>query len=366
MEASAENFPGVAEGGYQLRRTFLKFSQKIVVARKVGPCYFLRLNRAMLERFSKNDIIEARVSRVSGEGSYRVYTHAGYANPHLNISFLRPVGGEPFQLHSLRAYTISDFIVAFRRLRPRAFRNVSFVESTGSVQIKVDHVAAELAQPRLRARGQGPILEGVLGHHSGRGGIRIAQEGGTFVFHFRDFSTNHPRIIRMKAVDSHVEVDYMQSSLEAEHRTRRILATAIEPVRRVHRESRFAGVDSSNMTRKEIRAWIDTEGNLYVRGPTPNSGPQLSVTQKERRPLDIFARSVQDLGIRCKVTKDGRNACFVAKITDIESIARTISEVGPFRTSRKQEQVRKFIAMLGSPRMERRRVVERARRWLCL
>ena len=95
------------------------------------------------------------------------------------------------------------------------------------------------------------------------------------------------------------------------------------------------------------------------------SGPQLAVTQKHREPLDVFARSVRELGVRCKVSRDG-HGCYVAKITDTEGVAKIIKEVGPFRTPQKCEQVRQFEEMLKRERKERRRVIERSKTLLGL
>ncbi len=269
---------------------------------------------------------------------------------------------------SLRKFGVPHFVANFNQHKPKAFRNITLSYSDGIVNMKVENLVAVIKNPKLSARGQGPILEGSIIEGTRRGNIRIAQESESFSLHFGDYSTNHPRIVHMKAIESYIEVGYVQSSHESDYRTRRVPAVSIGPAKGKSEDevkNRFTEIDSSNMTKKEIRAWIDTEGNIYSRGMDGKSGPQLAVTQKHREPLDVFARSVVGLGVRCKVSRDG-HACYVAKITDTEGVAKIIKEVGPFRTPQKCEQVRQFEKMLKRERKERRRVIERSKALLDL
>ena len=342
--------------------------QFVVNETKGGPSHYLRLPRQRLVNFGREDIIEARVVRTSTpEKEFRLYTSASYADPHLNISYLNPGQRESFRVLSLRKFGVSRFVGSFNKQKPRAFRNVSLSHSDGVTTMKVDNLVAVVKNPKLSARGQGPILEGSIIDGTKRGCIRIARESNSFNLHFGDYQTNHPRIIHMKARESYIEVGYVVSAREPDYRTRRVAADSIEPVvaKFEKTRNRFTEIDSSSMTKKEIRAWIDTEGNIYSRGMGGKSGPQLAVTQKHREPLDVFARSVKELGVRCKVSRDG-HGCFVAKITDTEGVARIIREVGPFRTPQKCKQVREFEAMLKKERKERRRVVERSKALLGL
>ena len=341
----------------------------VVNETKGGPSHYLRLQHEHLSQFEREDILEARVARTSvPEWEFRLYTSASHVDSHLNISHLNPVPRESFRVLSLRKFKMSDFVRNFNKHKPSAFRNVTLSYSGGVVTMKVENLGAVFKNPKLSARGQGPILEGSLIEGTNRGRIRIAQESESFSLHFGDYSTNHPRIVHMNARESYIEVGYVQSSNESDYRTRRIPAVSIEPARSKFEsevKNRLTEIDNSNMTKKEIRAWIDTEGNIYSRGMGGKSGPQLAVTQKHRDPLDVFARSVGELGVRCKVSRDG-HGCYVAKITDTEGIAKIIREVGPFRTPRKCEQVRQFEEMLKAERKERRRVIERARALLDL
>jgi len=169
----------------------------------------------------------------------------------------------------------------------------------------------------------------------------------------------------MNSRESYIEVAYVVSSREPDYRTRRISSISIEPVRPKSEgevKNRFTEIDSSNMTKKEIRAWIDTEGNIYSTSIVGSrSGPEIRVVQKHREPLDVFARSVkEEIGVPCKVRRDKRGL-YAAVITSNEDVAKVIREVGPFRTPQKCEQVLRFEEKLKAPRKERRRAIERAK-----
>ena len=210
------------------------------------------------------------------EKEFCLYTSASYADPHLNISYLNPGPRESFHVLSLRKFGLSRFVGSFNKHKPRAFRNVSLSHSDGVITMKVDNLVAVIKNPKLTARGQGPILEGSVIQGTSRGNIRIAKEPESFSLHFGDYSTNHPRIVHMKAKESYIEVGYVQSSRESDYRTRRVPADSTQPVKdrpENGTKNRFTEIDSSNMTKKEIRAWIDTEGNIYSRGMDGKSGP---------------------------------------------------------------------------------------------
>jgi hypothetical protein len=345
------------------------FRPFIVYETKGGPSSYLRLPLEWLHKFAPEDIIEARVKRMSEpRKEFHLYTSAAYADPHLNIFHLHPGRRESFRILSLRKFTMSDFVRSFNKYKSSNFRNVTLSYSGDVINMKVENLVAIVKNPKLSARGQGPILEGSIIEGTQRGSIRIAKQSASFSLHFGDYSTNHPRIVHMKARESYIEVGYAQSSREPDYRTRHVPALSIEPAKskpKSELKNRFTEIDSSNMTKKEIRAWIDTEGNIYSRGMDGKSGPQLAVTQKHREPLDVFARSVAKLGVRCRVSQDG-HGCYVAKITDTEGVAKIIAEVGPFRTPQKCEQVRQFEEMLKRERQVRRRVIERSKALLGL
>jgi hypothetical protein len=124
-------------------------------------------------------------------------------------------------------------------------------------------------------------------------------------------------------------------------------------------------LDRSKMSRKEIRAWIDTEGSIDS-SPPGEGGPQINVSQKYIEPLEAYVKGVAQLGVRCTISRDKRTGQYVARIIDYEGVAKVISEVGPFRSPRRNKQVRRFIEHLTMPRTERRRVIERAKKLLGL
>lgn len=344
--------------------------QFVVYETKGGPSHYLRL-RERLYNFGREDIIEARVARTSApEKELRLYTSASYADPHLNVSHLNPAPRESFRILSLRKFGVPHFVANFNQHKPKAFRNITLSYSDGIVNMKVENLVAVIKNPKLSARGQGPILQGSIIDGTRRGNIRIAQESESFSLHFGDYSTNHPRIVHMKASESYIEVGYVQSSRESDYRTRRVPAVSIEPAKSKsenEEKNRFTEIDSSDMTKKEIRAWIDTEGNIYSSTCIGiKSGPSIRVVQKHREPLDVFARSVEGkIGVSCRVGRDKRGL-YMAVITSNEDVAKVIREVGPFRTPQKCEQVRRFEEKLKMPRKERRRAIERSKTLLGL
>ena len=271
---------------------------------------------------------------------------------------------------SIRNLDFTDFVKDFNEHKPSVFGNVTLSHSDDKLTLKVDNLEASIDTPKLSARGQGPILEGSIIQGTSLGKIRIAKESESFSLHFGDYATNHPKIVHMKAKESYIEVGYVQSSREPDYRTRRVPVDSIQPMKgnaEIEVKNRFTEIDSSNMTKKEIRAWIDTEGNIYSSSDMGSrSGPEIKVVQKHREPLDVFAKSVEDeIGVSCRVRRDKRGL-FVAVITSNENVAKVIREVGPFRTPRKYEQVRQFIKKLKAPRKERRRAIERSKTLLDL
>lgn len=333
---------------------------------KGGPSNYLRFPRELLAKYGKEDILEARVARASApEKQLRFYTNAGYADPHLNISHLKPTHREPFNFLSLEKYEVSDFVRDFNKKSPKDFRNVTLSDSDGIVTMKVDNNVVEVKHPKLIADGGRAILEGSLIENRKRGILRIAKSSETFDLHFAD----HPRVVYMKANGSNIEAGYIQTSSEPDHRTRQIPAISVEPLKGQGQSNlakhELLELDRSNLSRKEIRAWIDTEGSIYSRRRRGGRGVELAVTQKHREPLDAYSNSLAEMGVRCKIYQDKRGL-YVAKILDTEGIAKVISEVGPFRTPQRTEQVRLFMEKLKAPRKERRRVIERSKKLLGL
>ncbi|HLQ21212.1 MAG TPA: LAGLIDADG family homing endonuclease, partial [Nitrososphaerales archaeon] len=128
---------------------------------------------------------------------------------------------------------------------------------------------------------------------------------------------------------------------------------------------KLLGLDRSKMSKEEIRAWIDTEGNIDAGVLGNKRGVQITVTQKHREPLDAFASGIAEMGVRCKIWQNNRGL-YEALIVDTEGVAKVIKEVGPFRTPQKREQVRLFMEKLQAPRRVRRRVIERSKKLLGL
>jgi hypothetical protein len=221
------------------------------------------------------------------------------------------------------------------------------------------------------SEGGGVVLEGALLEKEHAGKIRIANYLEIFGLHLNDYPTNHPRILYMKTRGSMIEIWHRVSQYNPDHRLRLIPAASTKSSREKG-DSLFTGhrlleLDTSNMSRKEIRDWIDTEGNIYVPPMDGRRNTQFSVVQKHREPLDAFARGVAELGVRCRVRQDEKGL-FVARVTDIQGIAKVIREVGPFRTPLKVDQVRRFMERLTAERKARapRRVNELAKSLLGL
>ncbi len=340
---------------------------------KVGESNYLRIPHRYLTSFEKDDILEARVVRESDPGKeQRLYTRVGFAEPHLNIYHLRPSRRETFHILALDKYEFSDFARDFNKCRPKEFRNVKLSCSDGKVMMKVDGNVVELKRPRLISDGGGVVLEGALLEKENGSKIRIVRHSEKLDLHLSDYPTNHPRILYMKAIGNRIEIGHRSSQHEPDHRTRLIPSRCLEP-RSDKDETRIAKnrllkLDGSSMTKKEIRAWIDTEGCLYVPKPGAISSPRLQCSQKHREPLEAYVRGVEELtGVVAKIRQDKRGM-YIAEINDIEGIAKVIGAVGPFRAPQRIDQVRRLMKHLTRERegAGRRRVVERARRILGL
>jgi len=339
--------------------------------KKSGESNYLRISKEHLARFAKEDVLEARMARQSNpEKEFQIYTSPKYAEPHLNIARLNPAHRESFLVFSLEKYGMSDFAREFNWHRPKEFKNVTLSTSDGKVFLKTDNNVVEVKRPKLFADGVAAIFEGSLGEERNGRRIRIAKRFESFDLHFNDYPTNHPRILYIKGLGIRIEIGHRVSQFEPDHRTRWIPAQSLkqkseQEVPRIT-DHKLLKIDGSPMSRKEIRAWIDTEGSL----DSPEfgglrRGTMLQVTQKNREPLDAYVKGLAALGVRCKVDKDA-GGCYVARTTDVEGIAKIIREVGPFRTPQKIEQTQRFLERLEAERNERRRVIERARKLLDL
>lgn len=307
------------------------------------------------------DVIEAKIAKASApEKVFCLYTSLCFKNPHIYVSPLSPSHRELLLVMSLEPYGLSSFSLDFNLRKPDDFANITLSASDSKTKIRVDRSEVEIREPRLTSDGSRVILHGLVSDSKRHGGIRIARRLEEFRF---DFAYSHARILRMKGLGGTIVVSYKLSSREPYSHVREIKADPIdqpgEPSQS-YAEKRFIEIDRSRMSRNEIRAWIDTEGHIEAGFPG-QGGAQIIVSQKYREPLDAFARGVGEFGVRCTIATDRRTGQYVARIVDIEGVARVISEVGPFRSPRKSEQVRRLIDYLVAPRKVRRRVVERAK-----
>lgn len=329
---------------------------------KVGRNHYLHIPREHLPPTKRGDILEARIARTSAiEKRFCLYTSSDFKDSHTYISSLNPTRHESFAVTSIGVYGVSNFVRDFNKHRPEDFANVMISESDGKVIMRVDKSEVEIIDPRLTADGSRAILHGILATDENRGSIRIAKRFETYQLVLADL---HARIVQLKGFGSKIQICYMLTQREAFSHIHEIGAKEMEEATKFKTESqsnRFLRLDCSNMSRKEIRAWIDTEGHIDS-PPLGEGGPQINVSQKHREPLETFLRGVGEFGVRCSIARDKRTGQFVARIVDVEGVARVISEVGPFRTPQKNEQVRRFVEYLNLPRRERRRAIERARR----
>lgn len=341
--------------------------------KKSGEGNYLPIPKKYLAAYGREDILEARVTRAADpDKEFVLYTSPAFVDSHINIFHLKPSPHETFRVLSLERYEFPDFARDFNKHKPEEFQNVKLSISDGRMMMKVDTNLVEIKQPRLVSEGGFVAMEGVLVENKPTGRIRIAKEFDRFDMHFRDASTNHPRILSMKAVGSRIEVWHRNSRYEFDHRTRWIPSQSLELRDRIGErieKSRLLGLDTSNMTKKEIRAWIDTEGCLYVPRAGSSSSPRLDCSQKRREPLEAYVKGVEELtGVVPKIQQANKHGQLVAIIDDVEGIARVISAVGPFRAPQRVDQVRRFMKFLTREReaVGRRRVVERASKLLGL
>lgn len=122
---------------------------------------------------------------------------------------------------------------------------------------------------------------------------------------------------------------------------------------------------------RERAAWFDTEGNLYVTPPSvplKKSVAIYCISQFDQAPLEDFKNGALADGVRCQLLRGfrGKSKECLAKIADLESIAREIGLELPFiRTARKLAQVKRFQEFILRPRVQTRKSVEAARKLLC-
>ena len=328
---------------------------------KAGDSHFLRIPSGFVPKFGKSEIIEARVTRASEpEKEFHLYTSLSHVVPHINIARIHPAPRELFNVHSLEKYAKSDFVRDFNKLKSANFENVRMSYSEGTLKMKIEENSVVIRDPRLMIDGSRVYLQGKVGESMTSGVIRIGKVEEKFSLRFADTA----QILRMKANGNFIEAHYVQSSHEPDHRVRFIGASReegeSEQTKKTEFRHKLLEMDRSNMSRIEIRAWIDTEGSIDSGDLRRNGRVELAVTQKHREPLEAYARSLKEMGVKCKIHKDDRGI-HVARVTDTEGIARVIREVGPFRTPQRIDQVRRFMERLKSPRRERRRVIERSK-----
>jgi hypothetical protein len=345
----------------------INFALFVANERRVGRNQYLHIPREYLPMTEKDTVLEASIVRPSApEIEFRLYTSSGFKESHIYISPLNPSRHESFLVKSLRLYETSCFVRDFNQHKPDDFENTALLILGTKVMMRVDRSEVEIRQARLTSDGSRVILHGTLTGDTNRGCIRIAKR---FEEYRLDFVDHHARITYMKGIGDKVEVTYIRSSREPYQHIRVIDAKSLwqpkEGSNPNEAQRRILELDRSNMSRKEIRAWIDTEGSIDS-SPPREGGPQINVSQKHREPLEAYAGGVAELGVRCMISRDKRTGQFVARIVDYEGVAKVISEVGPFRCPQRNEQVRRFIECLDMPRKERRRVVERAKKLLGL
>jgi hypothetical protein len=342
--------------------------------KKSGESNYLPIPKEYLTSFEKDDVLKARIRRDSEPGKeYQLFTTPAFVDPHINIYHLKPTPRETFHVMSLERYGYSNFAKDFNNLRPRDFANVKLSYSDDMLVMQVNSNAIEIKQPKLVCEGGFVALEGILVENKPSGKIRIGRRFDSFDMHFNDAKTSHPRIIAMKAAGSRIEIWHRVSRNEPDHRLRCIPAIPLDNRDRIGErieKSRLLVPDRSGMTKKEIRAWIDTEGHLFVpKKKHGSSSPRLDCSQKRGEPLGAYVKGIHELtGVVAKIKKQNDRGQLVAVVDDIEGIARVIAAVGAFRTPQRIEQVRRFMLFLTRERETagRRRVIERARKLLGL
>jgi hypothetical protein len=350
----------------QLNAREINFTPFIANESKVGRNHYLHVPEEYLPETRKGVILEANVARTSApDKEFHLYTSLDFKDPHICISSLSPSRRETFLVKSLRPYEITCFVRDFNQHKSDDFESVTMSISDTRVLIKVDESEVEIKQPRLTSDGGGAILHGILDGAANRGTVRIAKRFDEYRFVFAD---HHAGITHMKGIGDKIEVTYSMCFREPYQHVRVIDARSLrQPWNPANNDAngRILELDRSDMSRKEIRAWIDTEGSIDS-SPPGKGGPQINVSQKFREPLEAFVRGIEQLGVKCAIHRDKRTGQYVARIVDYVGVARVISEVGPFRCPQRNQQVRRLIEHLNMPRKERRRVAEKAKTLLGL
>ncbi len=260
----------------------------------------------------------------------------------------------------MEKYDTPDFARDFNKLKPSNFENIRLSLSERTLKMIVDNNSIVVRDPKLMIDGSRVYLEGRVYDSKVSGIIRIGKINETFSLRFPDTAP----VFKMKANGNVIEAFYIQSALEPDHRIRNIPAIQEEGQKkqagRTEFKHRLLEMNASKMSKEEIRAWIDTEGSLDPTGLNGRRGTELAVVQKHREPLDVYVRSLAEMGVRCKVYRDKRGM-YIAKTTNLEGVAKVIREVGPFRTPQRIDQVRRLMEKLNQPTRMRRRVRARAK-----
>jgi hypothetical protein len=271
---------------------------------KLGRNHYLHIPREHLPKTAKDTVLEASIARPSApDKEFRLYTSSEFKDSHIYVSPLNPSRHESFLVKSLRPYEISCFVRDFNQHKPDDFENTELLLSGTKVSMRVDKSEVEIRQAKLTSDGSRAILHGSLIGDADRGGIRIAKR---FEDYRLDFIDHHARITYMKGVGDKIEVTYSKSSREPYQHIRIIVAKSAWQSKKESNpnlvQRRILELDRTNMSRKEIRAWIDTEGSIDSSAPG-EGGPQINVSQKHREPRSLCWRRC---GIGCQMQDQPR------------------------------------------------------------
>ncbi len=297
LERSSQVKVGLAEGthdDWRSRKAYLLRTLKsdaypdLVVAK---PQYFgrvalghglglgLRIPHTIVEKYKKNDLLEARVARISRpDEEYLLYTRVQYKRAHVCISQMRPANGEEFCIKSLRGFGKTDFARQFNERKPAGMWSTALICDGGKVFLRVDNLQAELRNCRLKAHSGNVVLEANLIDDTKRGSIRIVKRPQEFTVGFAD----RTRVTAMKGFGGKIEATYRVHSREPRPHVRIVEARAIGDPKsqgKAELQERELGL----MSREEIRGWIDGEGHIECK-PKKRFGSQIIITQKSREP----------------------------------------------------------------------------------
>ncbi len=352
ITAPKESLPESNSGAaYRIQVDKTELARSLTVGRQSDQPV-IRIHERMLEAWGlKRDGIEDKKSVVefvirksdSDHPTKRMFAQYDQVSNrmHVMVSGLGLKKGDNVEFLSANKYTMDGFLKDFDSKKPNSFEGARLQRDRDSLALVGNDTRVLIKNPQLHAYRSRVVLEGVL--ESTRRPIRFEFDGNRITARVDDAYT----------IDKISSTKYGISISSSYGRQARQL---FEPA---HYEREATGsrerVIPPAWTWRDVAAWFDTEGSLGVYSHADHRVYTLSITQKERAPLDGIAAFLSEQGVKCEVTRN-RRGIHIANVRTLEGIATVIRETRPYvRTERKREQIQSFEdALMTEPKTRNR------------